>query len=133
MSATTRLLITAAALLLLVACSSEPVRAVKSAVQGAFQPRGDKLLADGIRQFEDASYPAATRSLQGSLAEGLSTANQVKAHKYLAFIHCVSERRQQCQDEFRKALELDPDMELSPAEAGHPSWGPAFRTAKARR
>jgi hypothetical protein len=45
----------------------------------------------------------------------------------------VSERRQQCQDEFRKALELDPDMELSPAEAGHPSWGPAFRTAKARR
>lgn len=132
-NAAARLLITAAALLLLAACGSEPVRAVKGAVQGAFQPRGDKLLADGIRQFEDASYPAASRSLQGALAEGLSTANQVKAHKYLAFIHCVSERRQQCQDEFRKALELDPGMELSPAEAGHPSWGPAFRSAKARR
>lgn len=133
MNATPRLLIVAAALLGLAACSSEPVRAVKSAVQGAFQPRGDKLLADGIRQFEEASYPAASKGLQSALTEGLSTADQVIAHKYLAFIHCVSERRQQCQDEFRKALALDPGMELSPAEAGHPSWGPAFRAAKARR
>lgn len=133
MSAAARLLTAVAAVLLLASCSSDPVRAVKGAMQGAFQPRGDKLLAEGIRQFEDASYPAATRSLQGALAEGLSTANQVKAHKYLAFIHCVSDRRQQCQDDFRKALELDPALELSPAEAGHPSWGPAFRAAKARR
>ena len=133
MSALARLLILAAALLGLVACSSEPVRAVKSAVQGAFQSRGDKLLADGIRQFEEASYPAASKSLQAALAEGLSTGDQVKARKYLAFIHCVSERLQQCQDEFRKALALDPGMELDPAEAGHPSWGPAFRAAKARR
>jgi Tfp pilus assembly protein PilF len=133
MSAAARALAALLALALLAACSSEPVRAVKSAVQGVFQPRGDKQLAEGIRQFEDANYPAATRSLQGALAEGLSTADQVTAHKYLAFIHCVSERRQQCQDEFRKALALDPAMELSPAEAGHPVWGPAFRTAKARR
>lgn len=133
MSTTARLLTAVAAVLLVASCSSEPVRAVKGAMQGAFQPRGDKLLADGIRQFEDASYPAATRSLQGALADGLSTPNQVKAHKYLAFIHCVSDRRPQCQEEFRKALELDPTLELSPAEAGHPSWGPAFRAAKSRR
>jgi Tfp pilus assembly protein PilF len=133
MSAAVRLLVMAAVLALLPGCSSEPVRAVKSAVQGAFQPRGDNLLAEGIRQFEDANYPAATRSLQGALAEGLSTANQVTAHKYLAFIHCVSDRRQPCQDEFRRALELDPTMELSPAEVGHPIWGPAFRAAKTRR
>jgi Tfp pilus assembly protein PilF len=133
MSAASRLLVVAAMLALLPGCSSEPVRAVTSAVQSAFQPRGDKLLAEGIRQFEEASYPAATRSLQGALAEGLAVANQVKAHKYLAFIYCVSDRRQQCQDEFRKALDLDPSMELSAAEAGHPSWGPAFRAAKSRR
>lgn len=133
MSAATRLLIVAVGLLLLAGCGSDPVRAVKGAVQSAFQPRGDKLLADGIRQFENASYPAASRSLQGALAEGLSTPDQVTAHKYLAFIHCVSDRRQQCQEEFRKALELDPALELSPAEAGHPSWGPAFRATKSRR
>jgi Tfp pilus assembly protein PilF len=133
MSAFARLLAALLALALLAGCGSEPVRAVKGAVQSAFQSRGDKLLEEGIRQFEDASYPAAARSLQGALAEGLSTADQVKAHKYLAFIHCVSDRRQQCQDEFRKALALDPSMELSPAEAGHPVWGPAFRTAKTRR
>lgn len=128
-----RLLAALLALALLAACSSEPVRAVKGAVQSAFQPRGDKLLEDGVRQFEEGNYPAATRSLQGAISEGLSTPNEVKAHKYLAFIHCVADRRQQCQDEFRKALALDPAMELSPAEAGHPVWGPAFRTAKARR
>ena len=26
-----------------------------------------------------------------------------------------------------------PDMELEPSEVGHPTWGPAFRTVKAKR
>ena len=36
-----------------------------------------------------------------------------------------------CREEFRKALAIDPGMELAPAEAGHPIWGPIFRSVKA--
>ena len=38
-----------------------------------------------------------------------------------------------CHEEFRKALRLDPGLELGAAEAGHPIWGPVFRAAKAGR
>jgi hypothetical protein len=37
-----------------------------------------------------------------------------------------------CYESFRKALALKPDFELTPAEAGHPVWGPVFRSAKAK-
>ena len=57
----------------------------------------------------------------------------MKAHKYLAFIHCVSGRQRPCRDEFRKAIEINPSMELEPSETGHPIWGPEFRSAKARK
>ena len=57
----------------------------------------------------------------------------MRAHKYLAFIDCVSERIPACRDEFRKALRIDPGMELSTAEAGHPIWGPVFYAVKAGR
>ena len=67
------------------------------------------------------------------LATGLNRSEQVTAHKYLAFIHCTSGREKQCRDEFRKVLDIDPALELEPAEAGHPVWGPVFRSVKARR
>jgi hypothetical protein len=38
-----------------------------------------------------------------------------------------------CRDEFRAALDIDPSMQLEPAEAGHPVWGPVFRSVKAGR
>jgi hypothetical protein len=39
----------------------------------------------------------------------------------------------QCRDEFRKALDLDPSFDLRENEAGHPIWGPAFRSVKAKK
>ena len=53
------------------------------------------------------------------------------AHKHLAFIHCAANRQKLCRDEFRKALAADPTLELEPAEAGHPVWGPIFKSVKA--
>ena len=50
-----------------------------------------------------------------------------------AFIHCAAGRQAQCREEFRRALEIDPQLELTPAEAGHPGWGPVFRSVKAAR
>jgi len=57
----------------------------------------------------------------------------VRAHKYLAFIHCAAGQVQQCRDEFRKVLEIDPSFDLRDDEAGHPTWGPVFRSMKARK
>lgn len=102
-------------------------------VKGIFQTRGEQELSTGIRNYEDGKYGEAAKTLQGALDAGLNTGDQVKAHKYLAFIHCASSREKQCRDEFRKALELNPSLELEPAEAGHPVWGLVFRSVKARR
>jgi len=96
-----------------------------------FQTKGEQALTAGLTQYEDGQYADAVKSLQAALDAGLEPNSQVDAHKHLAFIHCVSGRQAQCRDEFRKALEADPKMELSAAEAGHPTWGPVFRSVKA--
>ena len=111
------------------ACSSQPVREIKS----IFQSKGEPQLAAGIRQYEDGRYPAATASLQNAIAAGLSDSDQVTANKYLAFMSCMSGRERQCRAYFRRALELNPSFDLEPAEAGHPMWGPVFRNVKGRR
>lgn len=95
--------------------------------------KGEPALAAGIRQYEEGKYADAAESLNSSLYQGLSSADRVKAHKYLAFIGCVSGRPAACRREFGRALAIDPSLELSAAEAGHPIWGPVFRAVKAAR
>lgn len=129
-----RLIATACLLSLLSACASEPMRDLQARLQNLFQNDGAEALAKGIRQYDDGNYPESLKSLQSAIDLGLwSRSDKVKAYKHMAFIHCVSGRERQCRDEFRKGLEVDPDMQLEPAEAGHPIWGPVFRTAKARK
>lgn len=113
----------------LAGCSSPPVQQIKS----IFQSKGQPQLEAGIKLYEDGRYPQATTSFQNALNAGLSNSDQVTANKYLAFTSCVSGRDRQCRAYFRRALELDPAFELEPAEAGHPMWGPVFRSVKARR
>lgn len=97
----------------------------------AFQP-SNKELASGIKSYEAGDYQTALITLKNAQEMGLNDKHdQVLAHKYLAFIHCVSGREQQCRDEFRKALTIDPAFDLTAAEAGHPVWGPVFRSEKA--
>ncbi|MGE5466322.1 MAG: TssQ family T6SS-associated lipoprotein [Ignavibacteria bacterium] len=110
--------------LLLVGCASMP---------NLLPSKGADALKAGIDEYADGSYPQATRSLQSALELGLSSREQAKAHKYLAFIGCVTGKTAVCRDEFGKALDADPAMELEPAEAGHPTWGPVFRSVKAKR
>jgi Tfp pilus assembly protein PilF len=93
----------------------------------------DPLLQAGVRLYEDGDYAESARSLQTAIDHGLPSPQRARAHKYLAFIHCVSNREQLCREEFRKALAEDPTLELAPAEAGHPIWGPIFRAVKAGR
>jgi Tfp pilus assembly protein PilF len=125
--------------LLLAGCQSEPMRAFKADVQlmtldikGVFGGnKGDAALAAGLRQYEDGNYGEAAKQLQSAINQGVSSGDRVTAHKHLAFIHCVSGRTGSCREEFRKALAIDPNLQLSAAEAGHPTWGPVFRAVKA--
>ncbi len=90
-------------------------------------------LSVGLKQFDDGDYDASTKSLQVALDRGLQPKDQVNAYKHLAFIHCANNRTTACREEFRKALTLDPALELTAAEAGHPVWGPIFRSLKGKK
>ncbi|MFZ5508974.1 MAG: TssQ family T6SS-associated lipoprotein [Pseudomonadota bacterium] len=109
---------------------SEPTK--PSAVVGATRGKGEQELESGIRSYEDGAYRLAARQLQAALEQGLEGASErARAHKYLAFIHCISGQQKACRDEFRKAFGADPRFDLGPAEIGHPMWGPVFRSVKA--
>ena len=93
--------------------------------------KAENMLDQGIRQYDDGNYKVAARTIQGALDAGLTPRSQGRAHKYLAFMHCIAGQQSQCRDEFRKALEIDPRLELKPEEEGHPMWAPVFRSVKA--
>ena len=115
---------------LLSGCAGQPTDRLAEMLHG----KGAPALSEGIREFEEGRYPQAARSLNAALERGLSsTADLARAHKYLAFIHCVSNRTALCRQEFGRALDVQPGMELEPSEAGHPTWGPVFRSVKTQR
>jgi hypothetical protein len=91
----------------------------------------ENLVAAGLDAYENGNYPLAEAKLSAALESGSSTAEQVTAHKVLAFIACASKRRNACESHFRQALSLDRKFMLSAAEAGHPAWGPVFKKVKA--
>lgn len=127
--------------LLLAGCQTETMRTVRSDIDNAGAElkalfggsKGDAALAAGLRQYEDGNYGEAAKLLQSAIDQGLPASGRVNAHKHLAFIHCASGRTTACREEFRKALAIDSNLQLSAAEAGHPSWGPVFRSVKAGR
>jgi len=113
----------------LAGCAEGPVKEISR----IFERKGEPQLKAGIKNYDDGRLPQAQANFQNALAAGLNNSDQVTAHKYLAFIHCASSRERQCRAHFRSALELDPAFELQPAEAGHPMWGPVFRSVKKTR
>jgi Tfp pilus assembly protein PilF len=119
-------------LLITIGCSSETVR--DSGLNKKTMSKANQALTAGIQNYEDGKYQTATKNLKRALNLGLAVQSDVvQAHKYLAFIHCLSKREKQCRDEFRKALDKDSKFDLKPAEVGHPLWGPVFRGVKAQR
>jgi Tfp pilus assembly protein PilF len=94
---------------------------------------GTAAFSAALKQYEQGEYTESAKNLQGALELGVPEKLRATAHKHLAFIHCSSNRERQCRDEFRKALAVDPGLDLAPAEAGHPVWGPIFRSLKTGR
>jgi Tfp pilus assembly protein PilF len=94
--------------------------------------KAEQELNLGIQNYEEGNYNHAAGNFQNALDAGLaSSGDQLTAHKYLAFIYCVSGEKLACRGEFKKLLNLNPRFELAPAELGHPLWGPVFREVKA--
>ena len=93
----------------------------------------ERKLVKGVESYEEGNYIASMEALNDVLqAKLLDRGDKVRAYKYLAFIHCVSGRETLCYEAFMKALAVDPKFDLTPAEIGHPVWGPVFRRAKAK-
>ncbi len=126
----------AAAALALAACQQLPIGTTGQAAspqisEDTLRDRAKEQLAAGIKEYDAGEYDAAVKNLSDSLDHGLlSKVDQSRARKYLAFSHCVSGREQQCRGEFRKAFEINPDFALTPAEDGHPIWGPIYRDVR---
>ena len=95
--------------------------------------RGEKLVTDATAAYDEADYPKAIKLFQDALKETPVASDQAQIHKFIAFSYCLTMRLALCRMEFEKLLQLDPAFELNTAEAGHPSWGPPFRTVKARQ
>ncbi len=117
------------AVALVSACSSGPVREV--GLDKLSPRKAEQDLSAGLKSYENGQYQGAAKHLQSALNNGLTfKSDQVTAYKYLAFVYCVTDRRKQCRTAFKEALEINPDLQLGAAEAGHPVWGPVFREAR---
>ena len=129
MAAVRRLLAGLIGAVALAGCAEGPVKEISR----IFERKGEPQLQTGIKNYDDGRLPQAQSNFDNALAAGLNRGDQITAHKYLAFIHCVNKRERQCRAHFRSALELNPNFDLQPAEAGHPMWGPVFRSVKKTR
>jgi tetratricopeptide (TPR) repeat protein len=94
--------------------------------------KAEALLADGLVKYDAGEFDGAHKLLEASLTEGLrDKGDQVRAMKFAAFCSCLLAHYRECRNEFVKIYGVDPNFDLTPAEAGHPSWTKTFASAKA--
>lgn len=91
-----------------------------------------KVVDEAVAAYDRGDFRGALSRLNG--AADLQRADvdiQVRALKYMAFSNCAQGQRAPCRAAFERALTLDASFDLTPAEQGHPIWGPEFKAAKA--
>ena len=110
-----------------------PVVDVRTVHEAPASGEAQRVFQLGLQQYDQGQYKKAAASLQQAIDMGLSPDKRVIAHKHLAFIYCVTHREGQCRNEFTKILAVDANFNFDPAEAGHPKWGPVFRSVKTVR
>jgi hypothetical protein len=95
--------------------------------------KAEQMLSDGMVKYDSGEFTAAHTLLEGALKEGLKKPeDQVRAMKHVAFTLCLQNKYRDCRNEFIKIYDVDPNFDLTPAEAGHPSWTKTFAAAKAQ-
>jgi len=103
--------------------------------KAAFTPlvKSEQMLQDGMIKYDAGEFATSAKLLDAAFKEGLATRElQVRALKYLAFSLCLQDKWRACRATFVRIYDVDPDFDLTPAEAGHPSWTRTFAGAKAQ-
>ena len=122
-----RLLVLAA--IVLAACATKEL-----SIADLSERTAEQHLLAALKDYADGDYAVAALRFHQALAAGLTyDRDRVIAYKHLAFIDCATDKIAACRDEFRHALKIDPNLDLSEAEAGHPVWGPVFAGVKAEK
>jgi hypothetical protein len=86
-----------------------------------------------LAKYAAGNFDAAHKQFVAALKLGLaSRQDQITALKHSAFCLCLLEKKISCRSEFGKIFAIDPNFDLAPAEAGHPSWSKPFADAKKR-
>ena len=95
--------------------------------------KAEQTLQDGIVKYDAGDYLEAQRLLESAMKLGIKDkGDQVKAMKHIAFAQCLVDKWTACRATFVKIYDIDPNFDLTPAEAGHPSWTKTFAQAKAQ-
>lgn len=119
----------AASCLVFAGCASPPPPAPPAGLADLMDRPAERALLEGVRAYDDGQYAQAETALRRALAEGLkSPRDRATAHKLLAFITCTSDRVDDCRNEFLSARAADASFALGRSEAGHPVWGPVYRS-----
>ena len=123
------LLLVLAAAALAAGCAAPPPAPKPTGLAEVMERPAERALFEGIRAYDDGQYAQAEKALRAALADGLQSArDRATAHKLLAFITCTSERLADCEQQFREARAADASFALSRSEAGHPVWGPVYKS-----
>ena len=109
-----------------------------AAAAGATTPAPDPAAAAGrarldagVASYEQGRFDEAIGLLSGSAEiDAAPLPIRVEALKTLAFSQCVTGRSAPCRRSFDALLAIDPAFVLTPAESGHPTWGPVFEQAR---
>lgn len=95
--------------------------------------KAEQLMQDGMIKYDAGDFAAAEKLLKESLAAGIALkADKVRAMKHLAFSLCLQRRWPEGRKVFMDIYDIDPEFDLTPAEAGHPEWRLTFAGAKAQ-
>lgn len=112
-------------------CAQLPQQAGSNGAVVLSSTEAQSRYQQGLSDYRENRHDAALVELNAALASTQLTAQDTaNAHKHIAFIHCMSGRELQCREQFQALLKVDPKFDLSPAEAGHPQWGPVWRSTK---
>ena len=117
----------------LAGCNSFGNSLVRFVPPAMLSTAGSPAFSRGMAGYRRGEFNEAAGQFRIAIDQGLAYQDLVSARKHLAFVYCVTGEEYLCAEEFRRLIELHPSFELEPAEAGHPVWGPVFRSVKKKR
>jgi tetratricopeptide (TPR) repeat protein len=111
-------------------CVQSPIQ-TGSPANAVPAPAAQTPYEQGLASYRDNRFDPALAELNSAILNGdLTSDENINARKHIAFIHCISHRETQCREQFQAILKINSKFDLAPNEAGHPTWGPVWRSVK---